>query len=360
MKLLYTTSIDVPSTRANRLQTVNMARAFYRILNKNFLFGLRLRSAGYELNIPVIEFIERRSFILAWRYVRLAERDKYTHIYCREEKLLFFMMIYNRFIVRIPLLFCYEIHHLAYVDTWWHRYVLRHASKVISITHAMKEVLVGMGYPRDGILVAPDAVDGAMFDINVNKDVARRQLGLPADKHIILYTGTINESWKGVGILYEAVRQLGDDYLCVIVGGKPHYVDEFNLLHVPIPNVRLVGHKPHDEIPLYMKAADVCVLPNSATAEISRISTSPLKLFEYMAAGRPIVASDLPSIREIVNEKSAVLVSPDSAAAFANGIRSLIEDPSRATGLAKSAYKAVSEHTWDNRAASITEFIDHA
>ena len=360
MKLLYATSIDVPSTRANRLQTVSMAQEFHRLLGGNFLLGLRAKDTDYALMAPFILVEGTRSYILAWKYIRLAEREHFTTIYCREEKMLLFMILYNAFFFRMPVVFCYEFHHLAYVKIWWHRYMLRRIACVISITQAMKDILVSSGYPERRILVAPDAVDIAMFDIIIDKNSARKKLGLPVKKNIVLYAGTIHEPWKGVDVLYEAIKQLGDDCLCVVVGGKPHYVEKFKILHPSLPNVLLVGHRTHDEIPVYLKAADVLVLPNSAKAEISRISTSPMKLFEYMAAERPIVASDLPSIREILNERNALLVAPDDATALANGILAITENTQRAIALAAQARADVSMHTWENRAATIVSFITHA
>jgi len=224
----------------------------------------------------------------------------------------------------------------------------------------MKEALVEAGYPASNIIVAPDAVDINMFDIRVSKKEARARTGLPADKYIVLYTGAIDEPWKGVGVLYDAAKQLSEDYLCVIVGGKPHYVGHFNSLHPPLSNFLLVGHRPHNEIPLYMAAADVLVLPNSAEAEISRVATSPMKLFEYMASGRPIVASDLPSIREILNNGNALLVAPDDSEALASGIQSAVANPNPTETRVAESRKDVSAHTWDNRATAVAAFIDHA
>ncbi len=338
-----------------------MAKAFERLLGQNFLLGLRAKAHNYQLEVPHVEVEETRSYVLAWNYLNLA-KNAFTHIYCREEKLLFFILLYNHLWFRLPLTFCYEIHHLVYMKKWWHRYILRHVTRVISITHGIKEALVAEGYSKDNIFVAPDAVDIAMFDTGVGKEDARRTLALPLDKHIVLYTGTIDEPWKGVGTLYDAMQKLDDTYVCLIVGGKPHYVEEFNRLYPSMQNVLLIGHRPHNEIPLYLKAADVLVLPNSAKSETSRIATSPMKLFEYMAAHRPIVASDLPSIREILNEQNALFVTPDDTVALARGIRTIAENSAQGTVLAEQARHDVERYTWDKRAEHLLAFLsqDHA
>lgn len=356
MKLLYTTSIDVPSTRANRLQIMSMAKEFSRILGKDFLLGLRAIDAEYMPEVSCVEMGSTRSFILAWQYLAIA-KDGFTHIYCREEKLLFFMVLYNQLWFRLPLTFCYEIHHLIYVERWWHAFILRHVTRVVSITRGMTDAIVSVGYPETQIITAPDAVDVAMFDTSVGKAEARTVLGLPSDKRIVLYTGTIDEPWKGVGVLYKAMRELDDEFLCVIVGGKPHYVAYFNAEHPPRPNVLLVGHKPHEDIPTYLKAADILVLPNSAKTETSRVSTSPMKLFEYMASDRPIVASELPSILEILNDHNAYLVVPDDAEDLAKGIRTLTENAELGAMLSAQARKDVAASTWSARAAQILSFI---
>ena len=95
------------------------------------------------------------------------------------------------------------------------------------------------------------------------------------------------------------------------------------------------------------------VLPNLASP-LSTHATSPLKLFEYMAAGRAIVASDLPSIREVLTDDvSAVLVAPGDAAALAQGIRRLADDAALRARLAAAAARAVAEYSWDERAARL-------
>jgi len=84
---------------------------------------------------------------------------------------------------------------------------------------------------------------------------------------------------------------------------------------------------------------------------------SPLKMFEYMAAQRPIIASDLPSIREILNENNAVLIKPDSPDDLARGIEQLLKKPDFSAKIAKRAYQDVQRYTWQKRTEKILDFI---
>jgi glycosyltransferase involved in cell wall biosynthesis len=96
--------------------------------------------------------------------------------------------------------------------------------------------------------------------------------------------------------------------------------------------------------------ADVLVLPNPASA-ISTWYTSPLKLFEYMAAGRPIVSSDLPSVREILRDGvNALLVPPGDPVALASAIDRLLTNPELAARLAHAALDDVPKYSWERRA----------
>ena len=106
-----------------------------------------------------------------------------------------------------------------------------------------------------------------------------------------------------------------------------------------------------------MKAADVLVLPNSGKEKISRIYTSPLKMFEYMAAGVPIVASDLPSIREVLSEKTAFLFEADDARDLAEKIEMVLENKEGAGERARKALKEVKKYNWEERAGKILDFV---
>ena len=118
-----------------------------------------------------------------------------------------------------------------------------------------------------------------------------------------------------------------------------------------------MGYKPHAEIPYWLKAADILVLPNTEKDHFSEYYTSPLKMFEYMASKRPIAASDLPSIRDILNEENAIFFEPDNAESLASAINQLLEDEVFAKKITHQAHQDVQKYTWDNRAKEILDLI---
>jgi glycosyltransferase involved in cell wall biosynthesis len=212
----------------------------------------------------------------------------------------------------------------------------------------------------------PNAMDLAAFDTNLSKKEARKQLSslglfgmsnesILLNAKIVVYTGHLY-TWKGVDALALAAG-LSPDTIFIFVGGTDSDVESFKRKYGVMENIRIVGHRQHSEIPLWQKAADVLVLPNTAKEKISAYYTSPMKLFEYMASRRPIVATDIPSLRDIVDDESVLFVAPDNPKALASGIAEVLSDPQRAEALATHAFDAVLSHTWDKRAERIVHFV---
>jgi glycosyltransferase involved in cell wall biosynthesis len=206
-------------------------------------------------------------------------------------------------------------------------------------------------------LVAPDAVDEKRFADTVDGGRARKELHISPSERVVTYTGHLY-AWKGIDTVVAAAAELSD-VVFLIVGGMP---DDQNRLRSEIvsrglSNVRLEGHVSPARVPLYLAASDVLLLPNSAATPLSSRHTSPMKAFEYMAAGRPIVASDLPSLRELfASDVDALLVAPDDPGELARAVRRLLDDPSLSERLAASARRKVRDFTWSGRAAAILEF----
>lgn len=349
MKLLYATSVEYPSTLANREQVLAMAKAFTHELGNSFLLGV----ATTDKLLPVPHVVMQgslRSPFLAWRYINLARKKQFTHIFVREEKLLYFLVLYRRLFYRRVKVF-YEAHWLQ--KDYLSLRGVKNSDGIVSITQGLKEDLVKAGIPTEKIIVASDAIDIGMFNNPESKEMARKWLALPQDVKIAGYIGKL-DGWKGVETLLKA-GEFMPDVLIMLIGGSPEAVAK---LSAQYPNAKFLGARPYTELPSNQRAADVLILPNTGKEIISARYTSPLKLFTYMASWVPIVASDLPSLREVIDEHSAFLVEPDNPEALAKGIQDALANKEEATKRALEARRIVESRTWQNRAKAILEFLN--
>jgi len=307
-----------------------------------------------------IELRTPKSYILSYKCLRFIKDKKIDYIYTREPRLLFFIQLYNKLFFHLKYKIIYEAHTMAdgsKTEKIIEKIVSKSVNYLILITNYLKE-----NYPKvynckqAKILVSPDAVDLAEFDINISQDEARKKLGLPQDRQIVLYTGHLYK-WKGVDTLIEASRLLDKNILIYIVGGIRQDVEAYQAKYADYANVKFAGHKPHQEIPFWLKAADVLVLPNSGKEKISLLYTSPLKMFEYMASKRPMVASDLPSLREILNESNCLFCHPDDPGSLADSLKKVFEDKELADQISQQAFRDVDNYTWEKRVESVLDFI---
>lgn len=373
MRLIYLANVRLPTEKAHGLQIMEMCRAFSRsglevellaprrlnhIKNKPFdYYGIapmfKIKKLPcldlVFLKFGVLGFwVESVTFLLATR-IYLCFRQ-YDILYTRE---IVASLFFSKAVV--------EVHSLPERLVG---FIYRRARKIIVLTSFLKDRLVKeAGLSEDRVLVAADGVDLDAFSIKETKDECREKFGLPLDKNIVLYTGHLYK-WKGARVLLETATRFSD-YLFVFVGGTEKDIKVFKSEIRNLPageadpksEIRVVGHRPHVEIPYWLKAADVLVLPNSATEKISSHYTSPMKLFEYMASGVPIVASDLPSIREVLNEQNSVLVKPDNPEALAQGIETVLKNKGQTDKIAEKAKLDSTGYDWNERVKHIKIFF---
>jgi glycosyltransferase involved in cell wall biosynthesis len=144
----------------------------------------------------------------------------------------------------------------------------------------------------------------------------------------------------------------------VLVGGRPFEVAELRAearrLGLAEDAVRFVGQQGPEEVVLYLNAADVLTIPDTVTT----ITASPLKLFEYMAVGRPILLRELPALREILDDESAVFVPPGDAPAFTAALAALRADPAWRARLGAAARARSVRYTYAARAAQVLAVLD--
>lgn len=266
----------------------------------------------------------------------------------------------------LPLLFAacirgntfYEVHDMPERNYFFYKLLFRRVrAAIITNRWKLERIADIFKLPHAKLFYEPNAVEIADFDIPTTKEEARTKLGVGLRTPMILYTGHLY-GWKGVDTLARAAKILGERASAYIIGGTVRDAERFREEFGDISNLYVLGYRAHQEIPLWQKAADVVVLPNTAREDISKYYTSPMKLFEYMASRRPIVATNIPSIREIVDNSSAVIVNPDDPESMARGIIEALENQELVSRITDSAYHSVALHTWDKRAQRILGFVE--
>jgi glycosyltransferase involved in cell wall biosynthesis len=226
----------------------------------------------------------------------------------------------------------------------------------VAISEGVEEDLIELGVDPRCIRVAHDGVDPRRFANPPTRAVARAALDLEEREHLVVYTGGLME-WKGVDGILAAARLLPDVQF-VIAGGMDADVARLRGLASGLPNLRLDGFQPTDRVPLYLAAGDLGLVPNRSTPAISARYTSPLKVFEAMAAGLPLVCSDLPSLRALLSNEEAEFVAPDDGQALAKGIERLLTDGDRRSRLAAAMAARAPQHSWQARARQLLSWMD--
>lgn len=251
-----------------------------------------------------------------------------------------------------------EIHRVPGGDTRrrWLREAASGVRGLVAISGGVAEDLRDYGATDANLRVEHDGLEASRFEGLPGRAAARAELGLEADARVVVYTGGLLP-WKGVEVLVDAARELTDATF-VVAGGMDADVERLRAYAGGLANVRFDGFQPPERVGLYLAAGDVGVVPNRSKPEISARYTSPLKVFEAMGAGLPLVASDLPSLRDILEaERDAVLVAPDDPAALAAGLRRVLEDEELRERLATRARRRAPEHTWDARARRLLDWM---
>ncbi len=209
------------------------------------------------------------------------------------------------------------------------------------------------------VAVNPNGVDAKRFHPRIPGDPRRRSLGIPQDAVVIGYAGSFI-LWHDPGRLMRTFTHLAGDHPVhlLLVGRR---LPEVEALIEPLPpevqrRIHLTGFVPYDEVPAYLAAMDIAVLPNTQPY------CSPLKLFEYMAMGKACVAPDLPPIREVMTHgKEGWLFAPEDDEAFQQALQVLCGDAALRRRLGTQARERVErEFTWDHNAMRAFRVIEEA
>jgi glycosyltransferase involved in cell wall biosynthesis len=226
------------------------------------------------------------------------------------------------------------------------RLVLRRADRIAAVSENAAKTLIAAGADPARVVVVPNGVEVARF-----AGAAARPLPFPDDAFVVAFTGLFYP-WHGVRHLAEAFVRLHaarPDARLVLVGdGEERALAEAIL--APTGAALLTGMVARDDVPGYLAAADVLVSPHERNDDFIG---SPIKLWEYMAAGRAIVASRVAQLAGVLRDgETALLVEPSDPAALAGALIRLHDDPDLRTRLGAAAGREAAErHSWDARLA---------
>ena len=363
-KIQYLSVSTLPSSSANSIQVVRMCEAFTRTGAPARLHAFAPKAERRAAAAELAEYygggggfdlaLYRKSRLGNWLMALSAVRSGTSVIYGRN-------LIASARAAGLGRPVAVEVHH-PFAPTRVEHALLDRLSRMpnclglVAISHALKDRLVHDHPDFDGrVLVAPDAAD--VMPAQASDESGRRQG---------FHVGYVGSLYAGKGFLRIVAIAQAMPWATFHVVGEIEQLRKRGIDVGDLPrNLTLHGHQPPKAMARILNAFDVVLAPYRR--EVKPHSAldvapwmSPLKLFEYMAARKPIVASDLPVIREVVaHGETAWLSSPDDDDAWVQALTRLHAEPEMAQKLASNAYALWQRHyTWDARAAAIRDWLD--
>lgn len=215
--------------------------------------------------------------------------------------------------------------------------------------------------PYSKLFVTPNGVDHNKFSRQIDGNPIRSRYSIPADATVIGFTGSFH-SWQGIDLLVDAFSQLQKNHLntnvyLLLIG----YGERYNAINKRIATEDSLGHTviltgkvPHNQLPLLLATCDICVAPY---LPVEMFYFSPLKLFEYMAMGKAIIASDIGQIGEVLTSDSAVLVPPGDVQQLTEAMKTLIHDTSLRKKMGETAYSESLKYTWETNVTKVVNVM---
>ncbi len=333
----------------DRETTITETPEEYFGIKFNFSF-VRLPVPDIAGRSPRIPPVLRRYFffiqrvVFAYQAFRHIRSEKYTYLYGRDEWILWFLGHF----VSVPAV--WESHAAKF--SFIARRLLKKLDHVVVISEGIRDFYIAHGVSRATLLVAHDAVDERFFEPHITTLEARKDLGIKTQKPVVIYIGGL-ESWKGAVTFFESV-QGQNVFDAFVIGGKEA---EQEIFQARYPEVHFLGFLPYKGLPRYQQAADILVIPNTAKEALSAEYTSPLKLFSYMTAKKPIVASRIPSITNVLTPDMAYFFTADDPRSLRDTIIEVLNDTEEGIQRSVRAYEKSRQHTWLKRAQEIIQFI---
>jgi len=372
MNIVAIAGSTIPSDTANSIQVMKACAALVQLGHNLTLIvpeasnvksqtpKVDLKSHyGLQQDFPIEWLASSSRQMFTWQSVQRARALKPDLLYTWFPQSAVFGLLY-----KIPTVFEIHIQPTGTLGPAWHRAFakINGYKRLVSITQALIDVLdhnYNIRLKPDDVVIAPNGVDLERFAaLPSTPELARGQLTFPSAPTVMctghLYAG------RGADLFLALAKSIPQAHF-VWVGGRPDDIATWKQRAESqnISNITFTGFIPNQDLPLYQSAADILLMPysrsimgSSGTADSASVA-SPMKMFEYMAAGRAIITADLPVIREVLNEKNAVFCEPDNVDDWKLGIEMLLSDEARRIELGKHVKDDVQKFTWLARAEKI-------
>lgn len=369
MKIAYIATSSIPSSTANSIQVMKVCQALTQLGHEAHL----LIPGSGELNWDELTHqygITTRFSITRIASIKALKRFDFIFAALQQAKALNVDAVYTRMLwvaviaqLRgLPVML--ELHDVPagrMGKPLFVRYLNSNSKKLtVLITSALGKVIekrFELSIPEKTVVIAPDGVDDARYQSLPDAVEARKQLGLK-DNLTAVYTGGFYKG-RGLELLVELAKAFPQVQF-LWVGGKPEAVAGWKTVidNLKLTNIQLTGFIPNEQLPLYQAAGEILLMPfgksvsgssGGNTAEVC----SPLKMFEYMAAGRAILTSDLPVLREVLNESNALFYAIEDFNDLKTKFTILTTDADLRDQLARQARTDVAQYTWQERMQKI-------
>ncbi|MEW6092456.1 MAG: glycosyltransferase [Chloroflexota bacterium] len=361
MKIVCISTSQVPSDTANSIQVMKVCQSFVQLGHNVTLLvpGYQPSTLNLQLHyglttyFPVEWLPVRNRRFFPWKAARRARLLHPDLLYCWPLQPAALGLLAG-----IPSLV--ELHDIpsGRFGPFWLKLILLlpGRKRLLLITDALRQRL---HLPEEDTVISPDGVDVERYASLPDPASARRLLGLP-EAQTVLCTGHLYEG-RGADLFLSLAEKFPEASF-VWVGGRPVDVEAWKRRAAPLANVTFTGFVPNERIPLYQAAGDVLLMPYSRTVATSSGGDtadvcSPMKMFEYMAAGGAIITSDLPVLHEVLDESMAVFCPPDDAAAWASALGRLLADETQRQALGQRARATVQGYSWVERAKNVLDGV---
>ncbi|OHA45720.1 MAG: hypothetical protein A3G59_01760 [Candidatus Taylorbacteria bacterium RIFCSPLOWO2_12_FULL_47_20] len=232
------------------------------------------------------------------------------------------------------------------------KFFFKRVAGVIAVSEDIRRRTVSdFGVGEQVVIVEPNGVDLVGIKSDDSVELPRELQGC----RIAMYVGRVYD-WKGLETLVEAAALLPKDIAVVIVGGTEEDLKKISgCLDLP-RNIYCAGFIPPNEVGLWIRRADILLVTATKKNEYSYLQTSPMKLFEYLATGRPIIAAATPAIRSVVSDREVYFYEADQAEDLAGRIIQVLKSEKDLNRESASVEKA-GYYSWARRAGRIIDFI---